>query len=69
MLKIIKVKDAVARLREAGMDTNVQRIEAALRQGNVYPWGAAIKMERQWVYEIYSVLLEKWVQERSEDAA
>ena len=69
MLKIIKVKDAVARLREAGMDTNVQRIEAALRQGGIYPWGVAIKMERQWVYEVYDLVLTRWIAERSEDVA
>jgi len=66
MLKIIKVKDAVTRLRECGMDTNVQRVEAALRQGGIYPWGAAIHMDKQYVYEVYSVLLERWIQERSD---
>lgn len=69
MLKIIKVKDAVARLREAGMDTNVQRIEAALRQGGIYPWGVAIRMDKQFVYEVYDVLLSRWIAERSEDVA
>ena len=68
MIKVLKVKDACKILKAHGMDTNVVRIEMALRQ-KVYPWGVAIQMEKSWVYEIYSTLLMQWIAERSEAAA
>lgn len=65
MLKVISPQAAVDRLEEAGFHTNKNRIEAGLRQG-VYPFGAAIKL-KEYVYEVYSSLLEKWIAERSEN--
>ena len=47
-----------------GFNTNVNRLNAGLRQG-VYPFGCAIKLN-EYVYEIYSTLLDKWIAERSE---
>lgn len=64
MLKVISSKEAVARLRAAGFDTNINRLNAGLRQG-VYPFGCAIKLS-EYVYEIYSTLLDKWIAERSD---
>lgn len=52
------------RLKAAGFNTNVNRLNAGLRQG-VYPFGCAIKLN-EYVYEIYSTLLDKWIAERSE---
>lgn len=64
MLKVLSTKEAVERLREAGFETNINRLNAGLRQG-VYPFGCAIKM-KEYVYEVYSTLLDQWIKERSE---
>lgn len=64
MLNVISTRAAAERLEQAGFHTNQRRIEAGLRQG-VYPFGVAIKL-KEYVYEIYSTLLEKWIAERSE---
>lgn len=64
MLKVISSKEAVERLNAAGFKTNVSRLNAGLRQG-VYPFGCAIKLN-DYVYEIYSTLLDKWIAERND---
>ena len=64
MLRVISSVEAVERLKAAGFNTNVNRLTAGLRQG-VYPFGCAIKLN-EYVYEIYSTLLDKWIAERSE---
>ena len=64
MLRVISSAEAVERLKAAGFNTNVHRLHAGLRQG-VYPFGCAIKLN-EYVYEIYSTLLDKWIAERSE---
>lgn len=68
MIKVLKVKEACEILKAHGMDTNVVRIEMGLRQG-VYPFGTAIQMDKSWVYEVYDVLLRRWIAERSEAVA
>ena len=64
MLRVISSVEAVERLKAAGFNTNVNRLNAGLRQG-VYTFGCAIKLN-EYVYEIYSTLLDKWIAERSE---
>lgn len=64
MLKVISTQAAVDRLEEVGFHTNRTRIEAGLKQG-VYPFGSAIKL-KEYVYEVYSTLLEKWIAERDD---
>ena len=64
MLRVISSVEAVERLKAAGFNTNVKRLNAGLRQG-VYAFGCAIKLN-EYVYEIYSTLLDKWIAERSE---
>lgn len=64
MFKVISSAEAVERLKAAGFNTNVNRLNAGLRQG-VYPFGCAIKLN-EYMYEIYSTLLDKWIAERSE---
>lgn len=66
ILKIITVKEAVDRLRQAGMNANEVRLRAGIEQG-VYPWGVCIQMNSCRVFEVYDVLLERWIDERAED--
>lgn len=65
VLKIMSTNEAVARLKEAGLDgINPQRLMAGIEQ-KVYPFGGVIQMSGRRVCEVYSVLLEKWIEERS----
>lgn len=62
--KIISAMEAVKRLNDAGFkDINYQRLCAGLRQG-LYDFGIAIHM-KEYVYEVYPTLLNKWIAERS----
>ncbi len=63
MMKLISSKEAVAKLEAAGMHTNVSRLQAGLKQG-VYPFGHAILL-KEYVFEIFDELLDKWIKERS----
>ena len=45
------------------MHTNVQRLQAGLKQG-VYPFGHAIQL-KEYVFEIFDELLDQWIAERS----
>ena len=63
MMKLISSKEAVAKLEAAGMHTNVQRLQAGLKQG-VYPFGHAIQL-KEYVFEIFDELLDQWIAERS----
>lgn len=67
MMKILSVKQAVDRLEQAGLHTNVNRLGAGLKAG-VYPFGVAFKIHTEYVFEIYSTLLEQWIAERSDPA-
>ena len=51
MLRVISSAEAVERLKAAGFNTNVNRLNAGLNE---------------YVYEIYSTLLDQWIAERSE---
>lgn len=62
--KIISAGEAVKRLNAAGFkDINYNRLCAGLRQG-LYSFGIAILL-KEYVYEIYPALLDKWIAERS----
>lgn len=65
MMKVITVDEAVKRLEEVGFHTNKARIQAGLKAG-IYEFGKAIPM-KEYVYEIYSTSLDKWIEERSEN--
>ena len=68
MIKPLKVKEAADILAANGYKITVVRLEMGLRQ-RVFPFGEAIQMESgQWVYAVYSTLLDKWIAERSETA-
>lgn len=64
MVKLISSKEAVDRLERAGMHTNVNRLQAGIRNG-LYPFGIAIKL-KEYVYEIYDKKLEEWISERDD---
>ena len=65
MLKIISVQQACKILAEHGFSVSPTHLGLGLQQG-VYPFGVAIKSQ-QWIYEIYDVLLRKWIAERSDN--
>lgn len=67
MMKILTIQQACKVLKEHGFSVSPAHLGAGLQQG-VYPFGVAIKMS-EWVYEIYSTLLMKWIAEREEDAS
>ena len=68
MIRALKVKEAADILAANGYKITVVRLEMGLRQ-RVFPFGEAIQMESgQWVYAVYSTLLDKWIAERSETA-
>lgn len=65
MMKVLRVKEAQQILKENGFTVTVPRLEMGLRQ-RVYPFGDAVEMKGgTWVYAVYSVLLDKWIAERS----
>lgn len=65
MMKVLRVKEAQKILAENGFTATVARLEMGLRQ-RVYPFGDAVEMKGgTWVYAVYSVLLERWIAERS----
>lgn len=63
MVKCLKMEEAVRILRDNGIDTNATKLGLGLQQ-KVYPFGVAIK-KTVWIYEIYDVLLRRWIKERS----
>lgn len=68
MIKVIKAERAAEILKEHGYhDANAEKIKMGLAQG-VFPFGQAIKMSKNTVYDIYENLLLKWIAERDSDA-
>ena len=67
MMKVITIQQACKVLKEHGFSVSPAHLRAGLQQ-RVYPFGVAIKMT-EWVYEIYSTLLDKWIAEREEDVS
>ena len=61
-MKVISVQQACTILKEHGCNVTPACLRAGLQQ-RVYPFGDAIKMQ-EWVYDIYDVLLMKWIRER-----
>lgn len=68
MIKAISPATATKILAEHGLEITVARLEMGLRQ-KVYPFGEAVEMKGgRYTYTVYSVLLDKWIAERSEPA-
>jgi hypothetical protein len=65
MMRVLKVKEAQKILAENGFNITVVRLEMGLRQ-RVFPFGDAVEMPSgTWAYAVYSVLLDRWIAERS----
>lgn len=65
-MKVLRVKEAQKILAENGFTITVVRLEMGLRQ-RVFPFGDAVEMPGgTWAYAVYSVLLDRWIAERSE---
>lgn len=66
MMKVIKPEQAVVILKANGYESaNADKIKMGLRQGR-FPFGEAIQMSKNTVYDIFENLLMKWIAERSE---
>ena len=65
MIKAITPTEAVKVLAEHGYKITVSRLQMGLRQ-RVYPFGDAVEMKGgSFAYAVYSVLLDRWIAERS----
>ena len=66
MIKTLTTQEAVEGLRSHGLKISPERLRLGLEQ-RVYPFGVVVVMESgQRVPEIYSVLLDQWIAERSD---
>lgn len=63
MSKMISTRTASKILKANGFDISENKLNAGLRQ-RVYPFGDAVELT-EWSYAVYSVLLERWIAERS----
>ena len=64
MIKTLTLKDAAAKLRENGMRISDRSLAACLEQG-AYPFGICIRMDGERVFQIFGVLLDAWIAERT----
>ena len=64
IVKTMTTKEAVDLMRQAGIKTSVERVQAGIQQG-VYPWGEFIQMAGP-TYTIYSRLFFEWLEARGE---
>ncbi len=65
IINVITTAEACKILREHGMSISPAHLRAGIECG-AYPFGVAVRMEKQCAYEIYMPLLRKWIEERSE---
>lgn len=56
------VSQVYKRMSEMGIKTSPEKIRAMIDEGK-YPWGISCTLKER-VYEIYTVLFEKWLAER-----
>ena len=65
----ITVETAATILRKNGFKMSVDKLRAGLVQG-IYPFGDVVQrhdgMLKNDCYDVYTVLLEKWIKERTE---
>lgn len=64
MFKMISTQEASKILKANGFDITKEKLQAGLRQ-RVYPFGDAVEFS-EWSYAVYTVLLYRWIAERSE---
>ena len=60
----LNINEAVARFREAGIQTSETKLGAGIEQGK-YPFAICIKIKENRNYEIYTKLLEDYLSERA----
>lgn len=66
MITVIKPEKASEILKENGYTSaSPVKIRQGLIQG-IFPFGQAIQMKSETVYDIYLELLLKWIEERSD---
>ena len=70
-IETMTLNQVTQRMRKLGIKTSEVRIGTAIQNGQ-YPWAICIPGEKNFCYEIYTKLFDKWVDERatliSEDA-
>ena len=67
MIKVIKAEQAAEILKQHGYKSaHAVKVKMGLEQG-VFPFGQAIHMGKQTVYDIYESLLLKWIKERESE--
>lgn len=67
LITVINTVEACKILTTHGMSISPAHLRAGL-DCRAYPFGSSIKMDKQYVYEIYKPLLMKWIEERSEES-
>ena len=66
LMRVIKAEEAAEILKEHGYNSaNAVKVKMGLEQG-VFPFGQAIHMGKQTVYDIYEKQLMDWIKERSD---
>lgn len=63
MIKTMTLNEATAYLREHGLKITNVSLADGLRQGK-YPFGVFIETGDTGVFQIYTRLLDKWIEER-----
>lgn len=59
----LTIKQVYERMSNLGIKTSPEKIRAMIDEGK-YPWGVSCMMKKR-SYEIYEVLFEKWLSERT----
>ena len=66
VIALLTVKETCQILKEHGMTIQPNHLRAGIECG-AYPFGVAVRMSKEPVFEIFRPLLMKWISERSEE--
>ena len=67
LMRVIKAEQAAEILKEHGYSSaNAVKIKMGIEQGK-FPFGVAIRMKKNTVYDIYENLLLRWIKERESE--
>lgn len=64
IIETMTIQELYRKMKALGLKTSVAHISGAIEQG-VYPFASCIKTPSSRIFEIYSKLFDKWVQERA----
>lgn len=64
VIETMTIQELYQRMRALGMRTSVSHISDAIEQGK-YPFAFCINGQKSRIYEIYTKLFDKWVEERA----